>query len=116
MLARSTTALQARLKPLIRGTQPYAKKIAHRDIWVEPQLLAEIEYRAKSAEGKVLQGHPGGLVMTDGPKKMVWIYVDTNHYVGHPDHLKVFATPEAADEWFKENDPEGVVFGYEVIE
>jgi hypothetical protein len=44
---------------------------------------------------------------------MVWIYVDTNHYVGHPDHLKVFATPEAADEWFKENDPEGVVFGYE---
>ena len=45
--------------------------------------------------------------MTDGPKKMVWIYVDTNHYVGHP---------RAADEWFKENDPEGVVFGYEVIE
>jgi hypothetical protein len=32
---------------------------------------------------------------------MVWIYVDTNHYVGHPDHLKVFATPEAADEWFR---------------
>lgn len=29
---------------------------------------------------------------------------------------KVFATPEAADKWFKENDPEGVVFGYEVIE
>jgi hypothetical protein len=44
------------------------------------------------------------------------LYVDTNHYVGHPDQLKVFATPEAADEWFKENDPEGVVFGYEVIE
>jgi bifunctional non-homologous end joining protein LigD len=45
--------LQARLKPLIRKTQPYAKKIAHRGIWVEPSLLAEIEYRAKSAEGKV---------------------------------------------------------------
>ena len=44
--------------------------------------------------------------MTDGPKKMVWIYVDTNHYVGHPDHLKVFATPEVADKWFKESDPE----------
>jgi ATP dependent DNA ligase C terminal region len=27
--------------------------IAHRGIWVEPKLLAEIEYRAKSAEGKV---------------------------------------------------------------
>jgi bifunctional non-homologous end joining protein LigD len=44
---------QARLKPLIRRTQPYAKKIAHKGIWVEPSLLAEIEYRAKSAEGKV---------------------------------------------------------------
>jgi len=34
-------------------TQPYTKRIAHKDIWVEPELLAEIEYRAKSAEGKV---------------------------------------------------------------
>jgi hypothetical protein len=37
--------------------------------------------------------------------KTVWIY-----------HLKVFATPELADAWFKENDPEGVAFGHEVIE
>jgi hypothetical protein len=37
----------------IRKTQPYAKKIAHKGIWVEPELLAEIEYRAKSGEGKV---------------------------------------------------------------
>jgi bifunctional non-homologous end joining protein LigD len=49
----SAKDLQARLKPLIRKTQPYAKKTAHRGIWVEPSLLAEIEYRAKSAEGKV---------------------------------------------------------------
>jgi bifunctional non-homologous end joining protein LigD len=49
----SAAELQARLKPLIRRTQPYAQKIAHRAVWVEPQLLAEIEYRAKSAEGKV---------------------------------------------------------------
>jgi bifunctional non-homologous end joining protein LigD len=49
----SAKDLQARLKPLIRKTQPYAKKIAHRGIWVEPSLLAEIEYRAKSAAGKV---------------------------------------------------------------
>ncbi|MDQ1470563.1 MAG: bifunctional non-ous end joining protein LigD [Bryobacterales bacterium] len=49
----SEKELRARLKPLIRKTQPYAKKIAHRGIWVEPSLLAEIEYRAKSAEGKV---------------------------------------------------------------
>jgi bifunctional non-homologous end joining protein LigD len=49
----SAIELQARLKPLIRKTQPYAKKVAHRAVWVEPSLLAEIEYRAKSAEGKV---------------------------------------------------------------
>jgi len=41
----SAADLQKRLKPLIR--------IAHKGIWVEPKLLAEIEYRAKSAEGKV---------------------------------------------------------------
>ena len=44
----------------------------------------------------------------------VWIYVDTNKEVGDRDHLKVFANPVAADEWFKDNDPEGVAFGYEV--
>jgi len=49
----SAKELQARLKPLIRSTQPYAKKIAHRGVWVEPSLKAEIEYRAKSAEGKL---------------------------------------------------------------
>ena len=49
----SAKLLRARLTPLIRETQPYSKRIAHRGIWVEPKLLAEIEYRAKSAEGKV---------------------------------------------------------------
>ena len=49
----SALNLRQRLTPLIRKTQPYAKRIAHRGIWVEPELLAEIEYRAKSAEGKV---------------------------------------------------------------
>jgi hypothetical protein len=37
----------------------------------------------------------------------VWIYVDR-------DHLKAFAKSDAADEWFKDNDPEGVAFEYEV--
>jgi hypothetical protein len=46
----------------------------------------------------------------------VWIYVDTSKEVGDVDHLKVFAAPELADEWLKENDPEGVAFVYEVIE
>ncbi len=46
----------------------------------------------------------------------VWIYVDSSYNAGHPDHLKVFANPVAADEWFKENDPEGAAFEYEVME
>ena len=45
----------------------------------------------------------------------VWIYVDTKYHAGHPDHLKVFANPVAADEWFKENDPEGAAFEHEVL-
>jgi bifunctional non-homologous end joining protein LigD len=49
----SAAELRRRLTPLIRKTQPYARRIAHRGVWVEPKLLAEIEYRAKSAEGKV---------------------------------------------------------------
>jgi hypothetical protein len=46
----------------------------------------------------------------------VWIYVDTRCHPGYPFHLKVFANPIAADECFKENDPEGVAFEYEVLE
>ena len=63
----SAAALREKLTPLIRKTQPYAKKIAHKGIWVEPELLAEIEYRAKSAEAgaaPVLQGASRGSRMT----------------------------------------------------
>ena len=49
----SAAELRRRLTPLIRKTQPYGKSIAHEAVWVEPELMAEIEYRAKSAEGKV---------------------------------------------------------------
>jgi bifunctional non-homologous end joining protein LigD len=49
----SAVDLRARLTPLIRKTQPYSKRIAHKGVWVEPELLAEIECRAKSAQGKV---------------------------------------------------------------
>ncbi|MCC8964516.1 hypothetical protein H8A95_19890 [Bradyrhizobium sp. Pear76] len=45
----------------------------------------------------------------------VWIYTDANKQVGDRDHLKVFATDDVADEWFKANDPEGVAFEYEVL-
>ena len=46
---KSSAELRKRLTPLIRKTQPYTKRIAHKGIWVEPELNAEIEYRAKSA-------------------------------------------------------------------
>jgi bifunctional non-homologous end joining protein LigD len=49
----SAAELPQRLEPLVRKTQAFSKRIAHRGIWVEPKLLAEIEYRAKSAGGKV---------------------------------------------------------------
>ena len=44
------------------------------------------------------------------------IYVDTSKQVGDKDHLKVFANEDSAETWFQENDPEGVVFEYEVLE
>ncbi|MHC2251467.1 hypothetical protein ACVILK_001159 [Bradyrhizobium embrapense] len=48
--------------------------------------------------------------------KTVWIYVDTGKPVGDPEHLKVFADEDAAEAWFKVNDPEGVAFEYPITE
>ena len=45
----------------------------------------------------------------------VWIYCDASKDVGDKDHLKVFATVDAAEAWFEQNDPEGVAFEYDVI-
>ena len=36
--------------------------------------------------------------------------------LGEVDHIKAFATVDAAERWFEENDPEGVAFEYDVIE
>jgi len=49
----STAELRRRLEPLVRKTQAFAKRVAHKGVWVEPKLKAEVEYRAKSAERKV---------------------------------------------------------------
>jgi hypothetical protein len=46
----------------------------------------------------------------------VWVYVDTSKQVGDREHLKVFASEDAAETWLTENDPEGVAFEYEVLE
>jgi hypothetical protein len=45
-----------------------------------------------------------------------FVYVSTSKQVGDPEHIKVFATTDAAETWFEENDPEGVAFEYEVLE
>jgi hypothetical protein len=47
----SAADLRDRLAPLVRKTQPYSKRIADKGILVEAKLVAEIEYRAKPAEG-----------------------------------------------------------------
>ena len=46
----------------------------------------------------------------------VFVYVNTNRQVGDVDHIKVFASADAAETWFGENDPEGVAFEYDVLE
>ena len=46
----------------------------------------------------------------------VFVYVDTSMLVGDVNHVKVFATTDAAEKWFEENDPEGVAFEHEVLE
>ena len=46
----------------------------------------------------------------------VFVYVNTSKQVGDVDYIKVFATTEAAEKWFDENDPEGVAFEYDVLE
>jgi hypothetical protein len=38
------------------------------------------------------------------------------HYARHAEHIKFFATTDAAETWFEENDPEGVAFENEVLE
>jgi hypothetical protein len=45
----------------------------------------------------------------------VWIYFDTLQSVGHPDHLRVFATKEVAQRWLAEIDPNGTIFEYDVL-
>jgi bifunctional non-homologous end joining protein LigD len=49
----SAKDVRDRLTPLVQKTQAYSRKIKRRAIWVKPSLLVEIEYRAKSAEGKL---------------------------------------------------------------
>ena len=50
----STLDVMRRLKPLIQPTQALTKKVKKpKAIWVKPDLLAEIEYRAQTETGKL---------------------------------------------------------------
>jgi hypothetical protein len=60
--------------------------------------------------------HWGKRKLWRDPMTTVWVYVDTRKEVGDIDHVKVFATVRAAEEWFEDNDPLGVAFEYEVLE
>jgi hypothetical protein len=45
----------------------------------------------------------------------VWIYFDTLHKVGHPDHVRVFATRVTAENWLADIDPHGTIVEYDVL-
>jgi hypothetical protein len=46
--------------------------------------------------------------------KTVWIYVDSSKQFVDRDYLRVFASSEAAENWLRDNNPEGVASEYEV--
>ncbi|MCK1716066.1 MULTISPECIES: hypothetical protein [unclassified Bradyrhizobium] len=51
--------------------------------------------------------------------RTVWIYLNAyddgeRRHVGDPERMKVFASANAADRWFKQHDPEGVAWEYEI--
>jgi hypothetical protein len=58
----------------------------------------------------------GGAPEAEERRMTVFVYVNTSKQVGDPEHIKVFATIDAAEKWFEENDPEGVAFEYAVLE
>jgi hypothetical protein len=74
----------------------------------EPSCGAGVESRS--------QRYPLGQTKAQEGPMTVFAYVNTSKQVGDPEHLKVFATTDAAENWFEENDPEGVAFEYEVLE
>lgn len=45
----------------------------------------------------------------------ILVYINTSKQVGDAEHIKVFASADAAEVWFEEYDPESVAFEYEVL-
>jgi hypothetical protein len=81
-----------------------------------PEHDASHQPTPRKREHGIGQDDTLGEAKTQEGSMTVWIYVDTDKEVGHVDHLKVFASREAAETWLAENDPEGEAFEYEVRE
>lgn len=87
-----------------------------------PSLFARIWHHAR-AEPALCSGFEpegqrtalGQAQAQEGPMT-VFVYFNTARQVGDAEHIKVFATVDAAERWFEENDPEGVAFEYDVLE
>ena len=77
-----------------------------------PPILNDGRHRfpGRLGIGEESQGLQDALAMT------VFVYVNTSKQVGDAEHVKVFATTDAAGKWLEESDPEGVAFEYEVLE
>jgi hypothetical protein len=88
----------------------FARRFAEdmRAWFAETDLIKRDEIAARQLHA--LRPHyPGKLRLIDvaenvlaieGPRMTVWIYLNTAKEVGDVDHLKVFATEEAAERWF----------------
>jgi hypothetical protein len=58
-----------------------------------------------------------GNLCPNSNSKTVWIYIDPSKPIGDPEQLTVFATPEAAEKWFRDHGyPEGLTLKRKVIE
>ena len=95
---------------------------AERDAVAErngPEMLVADRDEAgaeQAREANVGTAHEACESLQDRQMTTVWVYVDTSQQVGAPDHLKVFASRDAADAWFAKDDPEVIAFEHDVIE
>ena len=77
-------------------------------------VIAFWSYRWRAAKRKTLGAASRPATGQGFVLMRVWVYVDSSKQVGDVDHMQVFADQEAADAWLRQNDPEGVAFGYPV--
>jgi hypothetical protein len=77
-----------------RGQQPLPARI---------EMLQAERRQASLVYGK--QRAPLGQAQAEERPITVFVYVNTSKQVGDPEHIKVFATADAAETWFEETTP-----------